>query len=160
MCIRDSTQITVSGRGDTVFTWSDQMVLDVKRNDMRIYGDVWMQHNPKNGGKPIEMFCDRFVADMTETGGLSRWGSRIDGQLETIVADRGVQVKREDVEITSGTMKHTQRDGYLTFTSSPGSQTLVAIGDQVTRHTRPLRWNTKTGQIEVGPVGAIRRSVR
>ena len=157
---KPNTQITVSGRGDTVFTWSDQMVLDVKRNDMRIYGDVWMQHNPKNGGKPIEMFCDRFVADMTETGGLSRWGSRIDGQLETIVADRGVQVKREDVEITSGTMKHTQRDGYLTFTSSPGSQTLVAIGDQVTRHTKPLRWNTKTGQIEVGPVGAIRRSVR
>lgn len=155
-------QVKLSGNGVTAFTWKGYLLLDALHNDMRIYDEVWMIHRPLGDVEPVQLLCDRFIADLEATGGLEGWTAGVAPKpaIHTLIADQGVVVTRADDEIRTGQLKYTDRDRYITLTADNGMATVLTIGEQPSSYVEPVRWNVQTGELELPRAGPLRIPVR
>ena len=155
----DQPEVKLSGRGVTAFTWEGQLLIDALHNDMRISENVWMVHHPLDKSPLVELWCDSFVADLAETGGLDGWtsGQAPQFDIKTVTAIRSVVVTRKDAEIQTDQLKYTRRNEYVTLTSDRGSRTIVKQNDQIVASTaKPLRWSRITNAISGSRMSPIR----
>lgn len=146
----------LSGRGATLFTWTDELELDEAEADMRMIGRVRMTHRPMGGDDVVELRTDSLVADMESMRGLSAMGmSDVDSMnINHIAANGNVQVHDAERMITAGQLYY---DG-------PARTILLQRGEQrnvqVIRvdQPRPLRaseilWNLTDDTLEILDAG-------
>ena len=161
----DPNKITFAGRGVTAVEWKGELLLDALRNEMRIHDNVWLAHTAHRhldqGEQPVQLECDRFVADLEDTGGLEAWtaGKATETQIRTVTADRGIIVTHGDMEIRSGMLKYTNDDQYITITPARGGTTFITSPDRTFTQGDPLKWNVETGTLVIGRSGIIREQV-
>jgi lipopolysaccharide export system protein LptA len=149
-------QAFLTGRGATLFNWDDTMVLDAKTNTATLLGTVQMTHIPKDEagkqGDVVQLDCQRLVADMTDTGGLSVWLSddAPDAQVTTITADDTVRVLQSGVRaISSDHLKFDASQNRVRFWSEQNSPIVIEDLERgTTQQADELTWDLTTDQID------------
>ncbi|MFN3167033.1 MAG: hypothetical protein ACE37H_08220 [Phycisphaeraceae bacterium] len=152
----DAKQAFLTGRGATLFNWDDTMVLDAKTNTATLLGTVQMTHIPKDEsgkqGDVVQLDCQRLVADMTDTGGLSVWLSddAPDAQVTTITADDTVRILQAGVRaIASDHLKFDAAQNLVRFWSELGNPiTIEDLERGSTKQADELTWDLTTDQID------------
>lgn len=156
-------QASMTGRGATLFSWDKTMDLDALTNTATLVGTVQMVHIPKdeqgNSGDTVQLDCNKLVADLTDTGGMSSWlgeqadapGSSPKAQVQSIVATDNVRLLQQGTR--------SMRGDTLTFLGKKNLVTLTANGnrdvvledlkrDTATR-TNKITWDLIKDRIEI-----------
>ena len=137
-----SDDVQFTGRGQTLFRWKDQFMLDIAHNDMIMKDYVQMLHIPEDSDNGIQLDCRTFLADMEATGGLGTWlsGNPPTPDLKVVQASRDVRINAQNRQITTdrATYIHNVRKVKLqanenkltrittpSGTSSPGAELIV-----------------------------------
>jgi lipopolysaccharide export system protein LptA len=134
--------VQFTGKGQTLFRWQDEFLLDIAHNDMIMKDYVQMLHIPEDSENGIQLDCRTFLADMQATGGLGTWlsGKAPTPDLKVVQASRDVRITAQNRQITTdrATYIHDVRkvklqadENHLTRittpsgTSSPGAQLII-----------------------------------
>ncbi len=161
----DGVRAAMTGRGISEFTWKDRMVLDALENNATLLDRIEMTHIPKDedgrAGQTVLLDCDKLVADMANTGGLSVWLSddAPDAQVQRIAADGSVvleqkglrKVYSDHLTYTAGVDEQTGEPTQLVDLWSDNNQ-LITIEDIKAGDTSQfltLRWDLITDTTEV-----------
>ncbi len=155
-------RIRLTGPGATAATWAGELLVNAQTNDLRMYDDVWLMFKSWNKeDKPVQLTCDRFTADLLEAGGLEGWltGRAADIELETVVADGGVEISHDTTVIETDHLRYTRRDSYINLTPPRGGFTVAEVDGTVTSYEGPVRWNVKSKELTASGMGPIRTPV-
>jgi len=154
-------QISLSGRGVTAVEWKGELMLDAVQNELRIHDNVWLAHTADRNEQPVQLECNRFVADLEDTGGLKTWteGGATQAPIRAITADRGIIVTYNDLEIRSSMLKYTNADQYITITPDRTRATHITTANRTFTQTDPLQWNVRTGTVKMGRSAIVREPV-
>lgn len=157
---------TLTGRGATLFSWDQSMALNALSNNATLLGTVQMVHLPKDAqdkqGDPVQLDCQKLVADLTETGGLAGWLGKKNtkanvgvktpsAQIQSIVATDAVRLLQQGTR--------SMRGDELVYDGTTNRVTLNAQGsrdviledlnrDTATR-TNKVTWDLSTDRIEI-----------
>lgn len=151
-----TSKANMTGRGKTVFLWQDKMILDAQANTAVLTDTVQMVHIPKDkdgkDGDSVQLDCNRLVADMVDTGGLSVWMSddAPDAQVTMITADDNVYLTQKRLRTMHGDhLKFAAVSNNVELWTDPGK--LVEIRDlesDTSSLTQKVVWDLTTDQIE------------
>ncbi len=157
-----------TGRGATLFVWSQRQVLDVAANDMTLTGNVTMRHNPidnppDNPDGVLQLDADRLLVDLSETGGLAGLSGDADAgpaaqpEVENIEADGNVRITETDRTITADRLRYAATDRIAKLLADPGRVAEVVIdGQPTTLRARELWWHVDRNRFEIKePAGGV-----
>lgn len=174
-------QVAMRGRGATLLTWNGQMTLDAQHNDLRAVRDVAMDHvppqalhapEPDEGSAPLSsapvssthLTCQRLLADLEPTGGLSGWLSSDPPQPEIrgIYADREVRVIAGGRTYLTDHMAYTGVDRTVVLRGDADGRGLTEIheGDGRSLTARQVRWDLNRNTYELVRPGPTRMRLR
>lgn len=134
--------VQFTGRGQTLFRWKDEFLLDIAHNDMIMKDYVQMLHIPADSDNGIQLDCRTFIADMQATGGLGTWLSANPPtpDLKVVQASRDVRITAQNRQITTDRAtyihdvhkvklqadpNHLTRITTPSGTSAPGAQLII-----------------------------------
>ena len=158
--------IKLRGRGKTLFVWTGDMKIDARHNDMFIHKGVQVIHEDMTTKDTMQIDCERFHADLADSGGLQLWtsGHRKQPKLLAALAD-GKGTMR--VHVTSGTrtiqtdqLRYSGIDHSVLLKSNPGQMTFVQDGDNPPTTAERYTWDLNKNQIRIAKPGAGRAGVR
>ncbi len=162
--------VFITGKGQTLFTWTGSLQLDARNNDLLIKDDVMMLHKTPQSPSVVQINCDTLAADQetSEGGGMSVWlaGDAPKPQVQTVKADGNVRIREGTTTIFAD---HAHYDGTSGGVDIFGDgRRLVTVQDedeplgQLT--ARRLRWRLADNRFEVigpgpgrAPMGIQRR---
>lgn len=145
-----ASPISFAGRGVTLFAWEDQLTLDAQANDLRLEKDVWMLHRPEDGNEPIQLYAQRLVADLTETGGLGAYlsqdNSAPQAQIRRVNADGQVEVKQGDSSVVADHLEYEEAQRTVLLWAEPRREVVLKRDDQPNglATARAFRWDLDT----------------
>ena len=141
-----------TGRGATLMRWTAQLTLDAFHNDMQVDHDVQMIHRSLDSQQSVQLDCQRLLADLEATGGLSVWlaGRAAQPNIKAIYADDHVRVLSDQRTIITDHLEYTGFDQTVLLRSNPGRLSEI----QEDTHPSPLsaerfRWDLATNRIEI-----------
>jgi hypothetical protein len=160
--------VFLTGKGQTLFTWTGSLQLDAANNDMLISDNVVMLHRSPDRTSTVQLNCDRLAADQEPGGGLSVWlgGDAPKPQMRTVKADGNVRIREGSTLILADHAHYDGKSEYVDIFCD--ARRLVTVQDddeplgQLT--ARKLRWLLPTNRFEVigpgpgrAPMGIQRR---
>lgn len=148
-----SSLAQVSGRGQTLFTWSKELTFDKINGKMTLDQGVQMTHIPDAGAGPvtITLDADRLIADMRDSSKVEVIGMRM-GSLDVdhIEALGDVQIKHGTQHIVAHRIYYDGEQKVVTLSGEP--QRPVEFTDLKSLNPvrgRVIRWNLETGRREI-----------
>ncbi|MEM6855309.1 MAG: hypothetical protein AAF593_12960, partial [Planctomycetota bacterium] len=146
--------VNFAGRGVTLFAWEDQLTLDAQANDLRLEQDVYMIHNPAPGNdgeaqEPIQLYAQRLVADLTETGGLGAFLRQDNdqtapkAQIRRVNADGRVRVAQGPSNVEADHLEYVGDQRQVLLWAEPRREVVLTREDQPNGQTtaKALRWD-------------------
>ena len=156
-------QVKFTGRGATLMRWSGQLSMDAFHNDLRADSDVQMIHRSLDSQLTVQMDCQRFVADLANTGGLGVWfGNKApQPQIQAVYADESVRVLSDDRTIITDHLEYTGFDQSILLRADPGRLTQIQEEGQPTALTAErFRWDLPANRLVVLKPGPGRVPLR
>ena len=160
-------QASLSGRGATLFSWDKTMALDALSSTATLVGTVQMVHIAKdeqgNSGDPVQLDCNKLVANMTDIGGISTWLNENDtdkpsdapkAQIKTITATDNVRLLQQGTRAMRGdTLTFLGEKNLVTLTAKPNHDVIIEdlVRDAIIR-TNKVTWDLTTDRIDVDKV--------
>jgi hypothetical protein len=143
--------VQLSGRGATLFTWSERLELDEINKDMEIRGDVRMSHEAAGSDRFVELQTDRLVADMASLGEirpLSETGAD-SLRINNFLADGSVQMRDGERIISSDELRYEGAERQIMLFAEGNNRVEIARLDE----PKPLRagavrWDLDSDTIE------------
>jgi len=148
---------SMTGRGATLFSWKDAMTLNALTNTATLVDTVKMTHIPKDetgkAGDPVQLDCNKLVADMTDTGGMSVWLSdqAPDAQVQTITATNNVRLLQQGTRSMRGDrMSFNAALNQVILNANANRDVIIEDlqRDAFTR-TNKVTWDLTTDRIEI-----------
>ncbi|MBI1337624.1 MAG: hypothetical protein GC164_11750 [Phycisphaera sp.] len=152
--------VTIAGRGATLFTWSSQMQIDMKYNDLRIFERVQMLHRGAGQNKPVQLDCQYFEADLEATGGIGVWasGNAPQPRLQTITARNSVRIRSGDKTILCDEMRYRGVQKTVTLLATQGRRCSITQENISTPLTaEQFKWDLVRDRIEIEHPGRLSR---
>lgn len=137
-----------SGKGDAIFTWKNDAMLDIAAGSAELDGGVRMVHRRTVDNALTELECDHLTASIEEDLKTRR--------LSSVRADGQVWARSQGREMTAQLAIYNAPLGVLEATGGDGGEVLVSdprSGEPL--NARAIRWTLPTGRIEVIDPGAI-----
>ena len=136
-----------SGRGDALFRWKKSLTLDRSKGELRMSGEVQLDHRTLADGSRVRLECDTLTA-FTEsmTQAVDKAGI---GQLRKAVATGKVWMRGMGRELTAAEVAYDA--GRSLVTASGGLNSKVNVVDTKTGSpfaARWLNWELNTGRVE------------
>lgn len=156
-----TTRVDFTGRGETLFTWTESLTLDAAGNDMLMLGNVRMIHRPpsESGSEPprvVQLDADRLLANLADTGGLDALlaGAQPQPEIETIEADGSVSVLYESKLISADEMDYVEAERTIRFTAGEGRLVRVRDGNEPRAglEAAAISWNLDTDKLTISEV--------
>lgn len=157
--------VNFAGQGATLFIWQGRLTLDAANNDMVIVDGVQMIHRPR--GEPeegvVQLNCQRLLADLTQTGGLTAWSSRgtPDATLRLVEATGAVRLIQQGRQISSDHLRYTSEDQTVVLWTNEGEVSLIDEEGGSSMTAAALKWNLAEDRFEAmqmrGGIAPIRR---
>ncbi|MFK7789505.1 MAG: hypothetical protein AB8C95_08470 [Phycisphaeraceae bacterium] len=152
-----NNKATMTGRGATLFSWNKTMTLDALSGTATLLGTVQMVHLPKdeNGksGDSVQLDCNKLVADMTDTGGMSVWLSdnAPDAQIESITATDTVRLLQQGTRSMRGDrLVFEGKKNLVTLDADDNRDvTLEDLERDTATRTNKITWDLTTDRIEI-----------
>ena len=152
-----SKRAFMTGRGSTLFTWNDRMILDARTNTATLHQTVTMTHIPRDedgkNGQAVGFACDKLLADMTDTGGLSVWLSdeAPDARVTRITADGNVRLApRANLAIAADHLKFLADAEKVNIWSDDKRPVVLEDNEAgTTDRLREIEWNLATDSFEL-----------
>lgn len=147
----------LTGRGATLFSWDKNMTLNALSNTATLIGTVQMVHLPKDDagktGDAVQLDCNKLVADMTDTGGMSVWLSDTapDAQIQSITATDNVRLLQQGTRSMRGdTMIFDGQKSTVVFAAEQGRDVIIEdlVRDTAAR-TNKATWDLVKDRIEI-----------
>lgn len=151
---------TLTGRGATLFSWDKTMDLNALSNTATLVGTVQMVHIPKdeqgNSGDPVQLDCNKLVADLTDTGGMSAWlgdqpGDAPKAQVTSIVATDTVRLLQQGTRSMRGdVLTFLGKKNLVTLTAKPNRDVVLEDLERDTQtRTNKITWDLIEDRIEI-----------
>ena len=165
----------LSGRGATLFLWTENLTLDATANDMVMTGDVKMTHRPTatrtTPATPVHFDAQRLFVDFepeqpasTQDGEGTASASRtwldedMSGlSIREIQAHERVLITRAPHHAMADHLRYTADDNTVTLRAEPNRIVEVMEDDQPAPITgRVISWNLQTNTFDiVEPAGVV-----
>lgn len=147
--------VGLTGRGATLFSWTDSMLLNGGTNRMVMQGGVQMVHAPLNQPRDqrVRLSARQFEAVMADTGGLSSEmtsAEQADPEFRSFQASGDVQLDQADRHIVSGFLRYDQDAQQVSLWSTPPAQSSVMIeGEPNALSAEKIQWDLDRDRFEV-----------
>ena len=153
-----NSAVALAGRGKTLFSWAEALTLDARHNDMLMRRNVQMVHLADGQTEPLQLDCQRLLADLKATGGLKMWlGSTLPSPaVQVVKADGAVRVISDPYTITTDQLTYTGANQQVRLDARDGWTTQVWAPQVGSLSGRRLVWHLETGRFEVIDPGPIR----
>ncbi|MEM9108717.1 MAG: hypothetical protein AAGC72_01705, partial [Planctomycetota bacterium] len=150
-------EASLTGRGATLFSWDDTMALDAITNTATLVGTVQMVHIPKDeqgrSGSTVQLDCQKLVADMTDTGGMSVWLSddAPDAEIKSITATENVRLLQQGTRSMRGdTMVFDGEKSTVTLSANKDGNVIIEdLQRDNAARTNKAVWNLNNDRIEI-----------
>ena len=149
-------RVFVTGRGATLFTWEDGMLLNARSNTATLTKKVQMVHRPKddkgNVSDVVTLNGDKLVADLTDTGGLSVWlaDDAPNAQISTINVDGNVRLKNTGRAMTGDHLEYLAKTNKVTvWTDEDKDVILEDLARDASTRTNKVVWDLLKNRIEI-----------
>jgi hypothetical protein len=136
-----------SGRGDALFRWKKSLLLDRAKGELRMTGDVQLDHRTLADGSRVRLECDAltaFTESMTQVADDSGVG-----QLRKVVATGKVWMRGMGRELTAAEVAYDAARALVT--AAGGANSKVNVVDTKTGSpfaARWLNWELNSGRVE------------
>lgn len=158
-----SSQVQVSGRGRTLFTWEKQLDIDTIANEMLMQDGVQMVHQPvgeESGefGPPVTMSCRQLFADVKQSEGMDNWLSDDAPKfvIDQILAVGNVVIKQQQREAACDQLTYFGDSDTIILRAVDGKQVRIKDSDQpVPMSGTAFKWGLEKDTIELLKPGAI-----
>jgi hypothetical protein len=145
--------VALFGAGQTLFTWTGSLHMDLAQNDLRLADGVQMVHRSAKTKGVVQLDCQKLLADLTATGGLEAWthGQALQPRLHSVRADGGVMVREGNRQIRSDELTYDGSNQSVLLTSTPPRVTqVVDVADPLMSMTSEgVRWWLASNRLEV-----------
>lgn len=159
--------VNVTGRGITLFTWKGSGILDFYNNDMRLRDQAQMLHRPlgaTDASQDVQLDCQRFVADLEESGGLGMITESNEPQpnLKAIRASDRVRLLGSKYEIYTDQMDYTHFNQTVVLNSEEGGprSRIIDNSSGAAMYADQFRWDLMRDVIEVIDPGRSTAPIR
>ena len=147
----------LTGRGATLFVWDETMTLDALASTATLVGKVQMVHMPKdenykNIGQTVTLDCNKLVADMTDTGGMSVWLSdnAPDATIQSITATQRVFMRQGNRSMRCDTMVFDGEKNNVVFDADEGRDVIIEDLERGNAaRTNKATWDLTQDRIEI-----------
>lgn len=154
-----NNEVNMSGRGATLFTWGDSMLLNARSNTARLIDNVHMVHKPKdakgNQTDTVTLHGDKLVADLIDTGGLGVWLSEDapDAQVSVITVDGRVQLKQSSRVMTSDLLRYEAQANKVVLWSNDGKDVLIEDRERdTTTQAKRVTWDLTKDRVTLDKI--------
>ena len=165
---RNAASVAITGKGQTLFTWTGSLQLDAKANDLAIRDDVLMIHRTPDKSSVVQLNCDMIAADAQASGGLSAWleGDAPKPQVLAVKCDGSVRIREGTTTIVADHAHYDGKSEAVDIFGEPRKLVVVQDDDEPLGQltARKLRWKLATNRFEVigpgpgrAPVGIQKR---
>lgn len=152
--------IALTGRGATLFKWSQSLTLDARNSDMTMLGQVQMVHAPQ--GQPeqrLRMNCQRLEADMVNAGGIRRFGDELeqdaDPDFKSLFATGDVTLRAGNRRVNTQYLRYTDDNQTVELWSDPPKLSQVSQDDQPSALTAErIKWDLGRDRFEAIRMGS------
>lgn len=152
--------IALTGRGATLFKWTDSLTLDGGKSDMTMLGQVQMVHAPE--GQPdqrLRMTCQRLEADMVNAGGIRRFGDELeqdaDPDFKSLFATGDVTLRTGNRRVNTQYLRYTDDNQTVELWSDPPRLSQVSQDDQASALTaEKIKWDLGRDRFEAIRMGS------
>jgi len=151
-----ASEVKISGRGQTVFTWTGGMHLDGARTDAIFRGNVHMTHKPRNRNAVVELKTEELIADMEGLGGLEALNTtdelnirRIRATGRTQLTERGADPGRMRL-ISTHLLDYDGQTNEVLLEARPGHRVeIIRLDEPRPVRAARIRWHLDTDRIEI-----------
>lgn len=152
---KDDVQFT--GRGQTLFRWKDQFLLDIAHNDMIMKDYVQMLHIPEDSDNGVQLDCRTFLADMEATGGLGTWlsGNPPTPDLKVVQASRDVRINSDNRQITTDRATYIHNVRKVKLQADENKLTRITTQSGTSAGAELIVWALDTNRFYISNPGRI-----
>jgi hypothetical protein len=149
--------VQFTGRGQTLFRWKDQFLLDIAHNDMIMKDYVQMLHIPADSANGIQLDCRTFLADMESTGGLGTWlsGDAPTPDLKVVQASRDVRITADNRQITTDRATYINNVRKVKLQADENNLTRITTQAGTSVGVELIIWELDTNRFYIAKPGLI-----
>lgn len=148
--------VSFAGRGDSLFTWEKQLILDAARNRVTMEQAVQMVHRPGSDGEMVHLNCQLLTADLQDAQGINVWSDAgaADPGVESIEAHGMVQIAQGERTVVADHLAFTAAEREVVLWAEPGALVRVSQQGQPTPLTaQSFIWDLTTDRLEARRLG-------
>ncbi|BAM02719.1 hypothetical protein [Phycisphaera mikurensis] len=153
--------VRLAGRGATFFRWATALRLDGRSRDAELTGDVFMNHDPRDGRPRVKLYGDRLLATFAgegePAGGATAPAAGAD--LRQVRIDGSVVVEQDERVITADHLLYRTGEDEVQLWSD-ADRGMAITADNRTLPARSATWNLMTDRVDVRGVGGTTGPLR
>ncbi len=151
--------VRLAGRGATFFRWVDALRLDGRSRDAELSGDVFMNHDPRDGSPRVKLYGDRLRAAFAAADETAEPSAAAEAELRSVHIDGSVVIDQEQRTVTADHLRYLTHTDRVQLWSDDGRGVAITA-DGRTFQAETAAWNLLTDRITVDGGGGGSEAIR